>query len=95
MFRLKEGNVLTFKPNRLRHINLELIGLRKHRQTIISKLTELANQKKVTITYKLSSEYVWIFYDEKLVTNIETPKIKNRMFAIDMNPNYVGWSIVD
>ena len=94
-FRLKEGNVLTFQPNRLQHIDLELVGLRKHRQTIISKLTELANQKKVTITYKLSSEYVWISYDEKLVTNIETPKIKNRVFAIDMNPNYIGWSIVD
>ena len=94
-FRLKPDNVLTFKPNRLCHIDLELIGLRKHRQTIISKLTELANQKKATITYKLSSEYIWISYDEKLVTNIETPKIKNRVFAIDMNPNYVGWSIVD
>ena len=87
MFRLKQGNILTFQPNRLQHINLELFGLRKHRQTIISKLTELANQKKVTITYKLSSEYVWISYDEKLVSNIETPNIKNRVFAIDMNPN--------
>ena len=95
MFRLKPGNMLTFQPDRLCHIDLELIGLRKHRQTIISKLTELANQKKVTITYKLSSEYVWISYDEKLVSSIETPKIKNRVFAIDMNPNYIGWSIVD
>ena len=95
MFSLKPDNVLTFKPNRLCHIDLELAGIRKHRQTIISKLTELANQKKVTITYKLSSEYVWISYDEKLVTNIETSKIKNRVFAIDMNPNYIGWSIVD
>ena len=95
MFRLKQGNILTFQPNRLCHIDLELVGLRKHRQAVISKLTELANQKKVTITYKLSSEYVWISYDEKTVTNIETPKIKNRVFAIDMNPNYVGWSIVD
>ena len=95
MFRLKPGNVLTFQPDRLHHIDLELVGLRKHRQNIVSKLTELANQKKVTITYKLSNEYVWISYDEKTVINIETPKIKNRVFAIDMNPNYVGWSIVD
>ena len=95
MFRLKPGNILTFQPDRLHHIDLELVGLRKHRQTIISTLTELANQKKVTITYKLSSEHVWISYDERLVTNIETPKIKNRVFAIDLNPNYVGWSIVD
>ena len=95
MFSLKQGNVLTFKPNRLCHIDLKLVGLRKHRQHIISKLTELANQKKVTLTYKLSSKYVWISYDEKLVTNIETSKIKNRVFAIDMNPNYIGWSIVE
>ena len=95
MFRLKSDNVVTFQPDRLHHIDLELVGLRKHRQNIISTLTELANQKKVTITYKLSSEYIWISYDEKLVTNIEMPKIKNRVFAIDMNPNYVGWSIVD
>ena len=95
LFRLKPGNMLTFQPNRLYHIDLELIGLRKHRQNIVSILTELANQRKITLTYKLSSEYVWISYDEKLVTNIKTPKIKNRVFAIDMNPNYVGWSIVD
>ena len=95
MFRLKPDNILTFQPDRLHHIDLELVGLRKHRQTIISTLNELANQKKATITYKLSNEYVWISYDEKAVTNIETPKINNRVFAIDMNPNYVGWSIVD
>ena len=95
MFRLKPDNILTFQPDRLHHIDLELVGLRKHRQTIISTLNEIANQKKATITYKLSSEYVWISYDEKTVSNIETPKIKNRVFAIDINPNYVGWSIVD
>ena len=95
MFILKPGNILTFKPDRLHHINLELVGIRKHRQNIISKLTELARQRKITLTYKLSSEYVWISYDEKLVTSIETPKINNRIFAIDMNPNYIGWSIVE
>ena len=95
MFRLKPDNILTFKPDRLHHIDLKIVGLRKYRQTIISTLTELARQKKITLTYKLSSEYVWISYDEKLVTNIETPKIKNRVFAIDMNPNYIGWSIVE
>ena len=95
MFRLNPDNILTFQPDRLHHIDLELVGLRKHRQTIISILTELARQRKITLTYKLSSEYIWISYDEKLVTNIETPKINNRIFAIDMNPNYIGWSIVD
>ena len=95
MFKLKSGNIVTFQPDKLHHIDLELVGLRKHRQNIISTLTELVKQRKVTLTYKLSSEYVWISYDEKIVSGIETPKIKNRVFAIDMNPNYIGWSIVD
>ena len=73
LFRLKPGNMLTFQPNRLHHIDLELIGLRKHRQNIVSILTELASQRKITLTYKLSSEYVWISYDEKLITNIKIP----------------------
>ena len=95
MFRLKSDNILTFQPDRLHHIDLELVGLRKYRKSIISTLTELARQRKITLTYKLSSEYVWISYNEKLVTNMETPKINNRIFAIDMNPNYIGWSIVE
>ena len=95
MFKLKSGNIVTFQPDKLHHIDLELVGLRKHRQTTITLLTKLSRQLKVTLTYKLSSEYVWISYDEKIVSGIETTKIKNRVFAIDMNPNYVGWSIVD
>lgn len=95
MFKLKSGNIVTFQPDKLHHIDLELIGLRKHRQNIISLLTELVKQRKVTLSYKLSSEYVWISYDEKIVSGIETSKIKNRVFAIDMNPNYIGWPIVD
>ena len=39
MFRLKQDNILTFQPDRLHHINLELVGLRKYRQNIVSKLT--------------------------------------------------------
>ena len=94
-FRLQDNFKIVFQPNRNSHYEMQLIVISRNRAKILRKLTELANQKKITITYKLSSEYIWISYDEKLVTNIKTPKIKNRVFAIDMNPNYVGWSIVD
>ena len=94
-FRLQDNFKIVFQPNRNSHYEIQLIGISRNRAKILRRLTELANQKKVTITYKLSSEYVWISYDEKLVSSIETPKINNRVFAIDMNPNYVGWSIVD
>ena len=94
-FRLQDNFKIVFQPNRNSHHEMQLTGIGHNRAKILRRLTELANQKKVTITYNLSSEYVWISYDEKLVTNIETPKIKNRVFAVDMNPNYIGWSIVD
>ena len=38
MFRLNPDNTITFKPDRRHHINLELVGLRKHRYNIISYL---------------------------------------------------------
>ena len=75
-----------FQPNRNSHHEMQLTGIGRNRAKILRRLTELADQKKVTITYNLSSEYVWISYDEKTVNNIETPKINNRVFAIDMNP---------
>lgn len=95
MFKLKDNNIVTFQPDRLHHIDLELVGLRKNRQHIISILTQLAKEKKITLTYKLSQEFIQISYDEKLVSDIKTVKIKNRVFAIDMNPNYIGWSITE
>ena len=94
-FRLQDNFKIVFKPNRNSHYEMQITGIGRNRAKTFNRLTELANQKKVTITYKLSNEYVWISYDEKTVINIETPKIKNRVFSIDMNPNYVGWSIVD
>ena len=94
-FRLQDNFKIVFQPNKNSHHEMQFTGIGHNRAKILSRLAELANQKKVAITYKLSNEYVWISYDEKLISNIETPKIKNRVFAIDMNPNYVGWSIVD
>jgi len=52
------------------------------------------------ITYKIDSEYVYITYSvEKLYKNViikNRPKqVHDRVLAIDLNPNYVGWSVVD
>ena len=52
------------------------------------------------ITYKIDAQYVYISYKVKeLYKNVKIenrPKqIQNRVLAIDLNPNYVGWSVVD
>ena len=39
---------------------------------------------------------MYLTYDETLLNqSVDYKPIKNRIFAIDLNPNYIGWSVVD
>ena len=85
---------IIFKPNKSTKINLKLIGLNKRKQ-ILSKLYQKQERKEIKIAYKLDLEYIYIIFEETDIYNYETKFIKNRVFALDLNPNYIGWSIVD
>ena len=85
---------IIFKPNRKLNINLQLIGLNKRKQ-ILSKLYQKQERKEIKIAYKLDLEYIYIIFEENDVYNYETKFIKNRVLSLDLNPNYIGWSIVD
>jgi IS605 OrfB family transposase len=43
----------------------------------------------------LDDKYIYITYDESVIYKPCYKSIENRVFAIDLNPNYVGWSVVD
>ena len=86
-------NIL-FKPNRKLNINLQLIGLNKRKQ-ILSKLYQKQERKEIKIAYKLDLEYIYVIFEETDIYNYETKFIKNRVLSLDLNPNYIGWSIVD
>lgn len=85
---------IIFKPNKHTKINLQLIGLNKRKQ-ILSKLYQKQERKEIKIAYKLDLEYVYIIFEETDIYNYETKFIKNRVLSLDLNPNYIGWSIVD
>ena len=85
---------IIFKPNKLIKINLQLIGLNKRKQ-ILSKLYQKQERKEIKIAYKLDLDYIYIIFDETDIYNYETKFIKNRVLSLDLNPNYIGWSIVD
>ena len=85
---------IQFKPNRKLCINLQLIGLNKRKQ-ILSKLYQKQERKEIKIAYKLDLEYIYIIFEETDIYNYDTKFIKNRVLALDLNPNYIGWSIVD
>lgn len=85
-----------FKPTSKTKITLKINGRYKRYKSTLRKLYELQENKLIPITYQLDNEYIYLTYEEVILNKIKsyTP-IKNRIFAIDLNPNYVGWSVVD
>ena len=87
-------NTIMFKPNKLTKIELSLVGL-GNRISILSNLFQKQERKEIKITYKLDSQYVYISFDEQDIYSVDSKKIENRIISIDLNPNYIGYSIVD
>ena len=89
-------NTIIFKPNRKTEITLNLQGI-GNRLSILKTLylKQESSVNKIKIHYKLDQEYIYISFEETDIKNVHTPKIKNRVLGIDLNPNYIGWSIVD
>lgn len=96
-FRLSDTiDKVVFSPNRNTHIDLIFDGLSKNYKKILSKLYICQETKSLPITYQLSQEYLYIMFDEKqLYQRKELKRKSNRIMSIDLNPNYIGWSIVD
>ena len=86
----------TFKPTIKDKIVLSIDGRYKRYKTLLNKLYNLQQDKQISITYQLDNEYIYLTYDEILLNQfVDYKPIKNRIFAIDLNPNYIGWSVVD
>ena len=97
MMFINDGLVsFTFKPTKKDRIILSIDGRYKRYKTTLNKLYRLQKDKQIPITYELDNEYIYLTYDETLLNQfVDYKPIKNRIFAIDLNPNYVGWSVVD
>ena len=101
-FRIADDlNHILFQPASLKrksdNMKLVMPNLKKGIKKILTKLKDLQNACSIPISYKLDLNYVYLTFDESKVFDkkIEIQKTKNRVFAIDLNPNYIGWSIVD
>ena len=63
---------------------------------ILSKIYKHQILDDTPIQYKLSEDFIYISFDESVILKQkESFKVHNRVLGIDMNPNYIGWSIVD
>lgn len=85
---------IIFKPNKETKIQLKLIGI-GNRIYILKKLYQKQENKEIKISYKLDLDYVYICFEEQEIQKFQFDQIKDRILALDLNPNYIGWSIVD
>jgi len=95
-FSIVTENHVIFKPTRNEHFLLE-INPSKNYQNYLIQLSQLVEEKKMSIDFKLGLEYIYISFDLNKLKNERKiiDKIKDRYFAIDMNPNYVGYSVIE
>ena len=76
-------------------IKLNLCKLKPSYKTKLVEIYKHQVLDDIPITYKLDLNYVYITVDENIFSEKQAKQIKDRVFAVDLNPNYVGWSVVD
>lgn len=95
LFEITNKTEILFKPDKNNHIILHLKAIRNNRIKMLSILKELQFTKTVPITYSLDTEYVYIAVDNSVFEKHVYKTIKNRVMSIDINPEFIGWSVTD
>ena len=92
-----DNQSLVFKISKEKHIDIQLGSIHRNLQKELNKLNELCYDKKATVSIRLNNDYIWITYDEKLLCNsVKFNGLKdNRIMGLDMNPNYIGLSVIE
>ena len=92
-----DNQSLIFKISKKKHVNIQLGNIHRKLQIELNRLNELCYDKKATVSIKLNNDYIWITYDEKLLSNsMKYSELKdNRVMGLDLNPNYIGLSVIE
>ena len=92
-----DNQLLIFKVSKDKHINIQLGNIHKRLQKELNKLNELCYDKKATVSIRLNNDYIWITYDEQVLNNLMKFNClkDNRIMGLDLNPNYIGLSVVE
>lgn len=96
MIELSEKEV-TFKYTKAKHFVFKLPHLRKNHKNLLNQLADAMKHNKLAVTISLSpsKSSISIIFDETKLQPNNTFKIKNRVLGIDLNPDWIGWSIID
>ena len=59
------------------------------------KIIDKLEKSNIPITYRLSQKYIWIIFDENVLKEEIVKYKKNRIGSLDLNPNYIAFTIQD
>ncbi len=95
-FKIISKDEILFKPSKSEHFNLKLKFVGRNYQKKLEKLIIAQEERKLSISYKLDMNYIYISFESNKIEELKsTSKVKDRIFSIDINPNYVGWVVID
>lgn len=87
------NNQIIFKFSRYKHIYLKLPRLHKNYLYELINLEEQCNQKLSNFSIELKLDKICITFDDTKIYGSSYQGNANIVGAIDMNPNYIGFSI--
>ena len=87
------NNQIIFKFSKTKHINLQLPKLRKNYLYELINLEDQCNQKLSNFSIELKLNKICITFDDSKIYLNDYNGNSNIVAAIDMNPNYIGFSI--
>lgn len=86
------NNQIIFKQFRNNHHFLK-IKTSNSRLNMLKSLQHISENVKTPITYKLSNTHVYVCFDEMVLKEKEWNYIKNRIGSLDLNPNYISFTV--
>lgn len=85
---------IIFKRTKKDHYNLKLITSNS-RWKMLENLQSYFEFNSTPITYKLDNDYIYITFDESVLKEQDHQFIENRIAGLDLNPNYIAFTIRD
>ena len=89
------NNEIIFKPSKSEHYNIPL-NLSKNEYKLLYQLENQCFKGENYFNIKMDKNYIYISFDEsRLKVEESISKIKDRILGIDLNPNWIAFSIKD
>ena len=85
---------IIFKKRCKEHYLIKIITSNS-RWKMLEKLQTYFEFNSTPITYKLDNDYIYITFDESILKEREHQFIENRIAGLDLNPNYIAFTIRD